>query len=48
MSTFSVQGLPSSTSGAAHEKVPTWRANPIPQHVGVLLPDAHSFSYMVQ
>ena len=24
MSTFSVQGLPSSTSGAAHEKVPTW------------------------
>ena len=24
MSTFSVQGLPSSTSGAAHENVPTW------------------------
>ena len=24
MSTFSVQGLPRSTSGAAHEKVPTW------------------------
>lgn len=33
MSTFSVQGLPRSTSGAAHEKVPTCMHSQIrPRH----------------